>query len=1009
MSREELLVLKKYLDDNLAKGFIRPSNSAAASPVLFVRKPGGGLRFCVDYRGLNALTVKNRYPLPLIRETLDRLNKAKYFTKLDIIAAFNKLRMAKGDEWLTAFRTRYGLYEYLVMPFGLSNAPSSFQHYINDTLRDFLDKFATAYIDDILIYSNTLAEHRKHVRQVLERLKTAGLQVDIDKCEFHQQSVKYLGLIISTDGIRMDPDKIRAVIEWAQPRLVKELQGFLGFANFYRRFIKDYSRVVLPLINLTRKDQPYLWRHAQESAFQELKNRFTSAPILQHFDFELPTRVESDASDGVTGAVLSQQHADGLWKPVAYLSKKMTPAECNYDIYDKELLAIIHAFEEWRPELEGTEQPVQVHSDHKNLLYFMKSKLLNRRQARWSEFLSRFNFVISYTPGSMNSRADGLTRRSGDLPADRGDGEVHATQVVLKPHNLDVQLAPAISAAPVQLRDANDDSDTSTPSDFPDDSSTLSSERGDDDAVSDTDLTDADEKADVDESIADVLGRAYAMDEFTIGLRQALSDAEQQYEEVSLSEFEYRDRRIWYRGRTFVPDFEELRRRIIETTHDPPAAGHPGIAKTYELLRRSWFWPNVHEDVARYVRNCGTCRRAKAPRDKYHGLLKPLEPPHRRWTHVTMDFIVDLPLSKTIDGAKARNILVVVDRLTKMRHLIPCDSMTAKQTARLFYAYIWKHHGLPDHITSDRGTQFVAAFWKRLCALLRINASLSTAYHPETDGQTEIVNAVLEQSLRCFCNYLQDDWAQWLPTAEFSANNWDSSSTGLSPFYANTGQHPRTAAEPPALTMVEGTTRVQLESQAADEFAQDMDRIEKALYEEIVYAQAVHEKQANRRRGPAPNYAVGDRVYLSARNMKTYRPSKKLDWKHLGPYVIAEKISPQAYRLELPDTMRIHNVFHVNLLRPCPTDPLPGQALAAPPPVYVDDIAEYAVQDIVDSVEEPNGEVLYQVQWEGYDELTWEPWEHVNHLAAYLTRFHRRYPLKPRHPAYMAPRRSSAT
>lgn len=241
MSREELQVLKKYLDENLGKGFVRPSSSPAASPVLFVRKPGGGLRFCVDYRGLNALTVKNRYPLPLVNETLARISRAKYFTKLDIVAAFNKLRMAQGEEWKTAFRTRYGLYEYLVMPFGLANAPGSFQNYINDVLREWLDDFVTAYIDDILIYSDDLENHRRHVKTVLQALRDAGLQIDIDKCEFHQSSVKYLGLVIGSDGIKMDVAKVEAILSWKAPTNLKEVQGFLGFANFYRRFIRIFG------------------------------------------------------------------------------------------------------------------------------------------------------------------------------------------------------------------------------------------------------------------------------------------------------------------------------------------------------------------------------------------------------------------------------------------------------------------------------------------------------------------------------------------------------------------------------------------------------------------------------------------------------------------------------------------------------------------------------------------------------------------------------------------------
>ena len=259
MSQDELKVLKKFLDENLAKGFIRPSTSPAASPVLFARKPGGGLRLCVDYRALNAITVKNRYPLPLIQETLDRICRAKYFTKLDIIAAFNKIRMAMGEEWKTAFRTRYGLYESLVMPFGLANAPSTFQGYINSVLHEYLDNFCTAYIDDILIYSNSKAEHREHVRKVLERLREAGLQVDIDKCAFSITEVKYLGLIITTRGIQMDPEKVSAVVDWLPPKNVKDVQSFLGFTNFYRRFIQGFSAVASPLTKLTKKDHAFSW------------------------------------------------------------------------------------------------------------------------------------------------------------------------------------------------------------------------------------------------------------------------------------------------------------------------------------------------------------------------------------------------------------------------------------------------------------------------------------------------------------------------------------------------------------------------------------------------------------------------------------------------------------------------------------------------------------------------------------------------------------------------------
>lgn len=256
MSEGELLLVKKYLQEHLDKGFIESSTAPYASPILFARKPGGGLRFCVDYRKLNATTKKNRYPIPLIAETIARLSKAKWITKIDIRHAFNRIRMhSKEDEDLTTFRTKYGTYKYLVMPFGLTNGPSTFQNFMNDTLMDYLDEFVVAYLDDILIYSNNKKEHTRHVRRVLQRLREAGIQADVDKCEFHMKETKFLGMIVGRDGIRMDPEKVEAVVEWNTPTQLREMQAFLKFINFYKKFIKDFSKIAKPLVNLTRKDR----------------------------------------------------------------------------------------------------------------------------------------------------------------------------------------------------------------------------------------------------------------------------------------------------------------------------------------------------------------------------------------------------------------------------------------------------------------------------------------------------------------------------------------------------------------------------------------------------------------------------------------------------------------------------------------------------------------------------------------------------------------------------------
>ncbi|KAI0993387.1 Transposon Tf2-6 polyprotein [Podosphaera aphanis] len=445
-SLQELTALREWLQENLKKGFIRPSTSPCASPVLFVKKPGGSLRLCMDYRSLNSITVKNRYPIPLISETLDRLSKARFFTKVDVISAFNRIRIAKGDEWKTAFRTRYGLFESLVMPFGLTNAPSTFQSYINSTLQEHLDVFCTAYLDDVLIYSNSRHEHRQHVNLVLDKLQNAGLQLDLKKCQFESEEVKYLGLIISRRGIEMDPVKIECIKSWKTPSCVKDVQAFLGFANFYRRFIRGFSSVALPLTQLTKKNVTWSWSSQAEIAFQALKNSFTKAPILLHFDPDRKCVVEVDSSDWAHGGILSQFDNNNILHPVAYFSGRLTPAQVNYQIYDKELLAIVTAFEHWRPELQGSPEPISVISDHKNLEYFMSTKTLNRRQARWSEFLSRFNFVITYRPGKLGGKPDALTRRSEDRPSGGEDERLRQQcRTILKPHNLDPKINQKLS------------------------------------------------------------------------------------------------------------------------------------------------------------------------------------------------------------------------------------------------------------------------------------------------------------------------------------------------------------------------------------------------------------------------------------------------------------------------------------------------------------------------------------------------------------------------------------
>ncbi|KAI0996393.1 hypothetical protein K3495_g11787 [Podosphaera aphanis] len=340
-SADELKLLNQYLAENLDKGWIEPSNAAFCSPILFVKKPNGGLRFYVDYRKLNLITKKDRYPLPLIDETLTRLNRAKIFTKLDIRQTFHRIRMDPASQELTTFRTRYGSYKYRVLSFGLTNGPATYQRYMNETLFDFLDKFCTVYLDDILIYSTDLAEHESHVKLVLQRLKEARLLADIKKCEFHVKSTKYLGFIVGTDGIRVDSEKVTVIENWIPPSNVKIFQSFLGFCNFYRRFIRNYGVIAMPLNNLTRRGVEFRFTNECQASFYDLKHKLIAAPVLAHYNPEVESRLETDASDGVIAAVFSQFSPDNQWHLVAFFSETMASAELNYEIHDKEMFAII--------------------------------------------------------------------------------------------------------------------------------------------------------------------------------------------------------------------------------------------------------------------------------------------------------------------------------------------------------------------------------------------------------------------------------------------------------------------------------------------------------------------------------------------------------------------------------------------------------------------------------------------------------------------------------------------
>uniref|UniRef100_A0A8C5P957 Gypsy retrotransposon integrase-like protein 1 n=1 Tax=Leptobrachium leishanense TaxID=445787 RepID=A0A8C5P957_9ANUR len=698
LSEPELKILKEYLRENTEKGFIRLSTSPTG--IFFVGKKDGGLRPCVDYRELNKITIKKRYPLPLILELMERLQTATIFTKLDLRGAYNLLRIRKGDEWKMAFRTRYGHFEYLVMPYGLCNAPASFQYLVNDIFHNILDQYVIVYLDDILVYSDNLQEHHIHMKEVLSRLRKNHLYAKVEKCLFETSSVSFLGFIITAGNIKMDPEKIKAMESCPIPVTRKETQRFIGFANFYRKFIRSFSSVIRPLTKLTCTTTPFKWTDKATKAFLDLKHRFSTAPILTLPDPTIPYYLEVDASEVATGAILSQRdkNNDHL-HPVAFSSKRLSPAESNYDVGDKELLAIKNAFEEWRHLLEGTEHPITVYTDHKNLEYLKTAKRMRPRQARWALFFSRFHFHVTYRPGSKNQKADALSRL---FSTDQSSDDKTST-ILQKGHFLITQ------------------------------SSLLSRIKG-----------------------------------LTLSALSGLSP----------------DGLLRQNNKIFVP--QEARPEVLSLCHDSTMAGHGGIKRTSALVSRYFTWPLMRGSINQYVKACPVCNASKSLTSKPAGLLQPLPIPVQPWSDLSVDFIVELPPSKhhTV-------IMVVVDRFTKMAHFIPIHKLpTAKQTADLFYHEIFRLHGVPSSIVSDRGSQFTSKFWAAFCKVLRIQVKLSTAYHPQTNGQNERVNQTLEQYLWCFTCHLQDNWLDLLPAAEFAYNSSHHSSLNQSPFFASYGYHP---------------------------------------------------------------------------------------------------------------------------------------------------------------------------------------------------------------------------
>ncbi|KAK1602150.1 hypothetical protein QYE76_017193 [Lolium multiflorum] len=808
---EDTKEIQRQIQDLLAKGYVRESLSPCAVPVILVPKPDETQRMCMDCRPINAITVRYRHPIPRLDDMLDELSGATIFSKIDLRSGYHQIRMAIGDEWKTAFKTKLGLYEWLVMPFGLSNAPSTFMRLMNHILRPLIGKSVVVYFDDILIYSKNLEDHVQHVREVLCILRHEKLYANLPKCTFAQNKLVFLGFVVSANGIEVDSSKVEAIHNWPTPTNVGQVRSFHGLAGFYRRFVKDFSTIACPLNELTKKNVPFVWGKAQQKAFDELKKRLTEAPLLVLPDFSKTFEIECDASGLGIGGVLMQNG-----KPVAYYSEKLDGARLNYPIYDKELYALVRVLEVWQHYLWPKE--FIIHSDHESLKYLKSQHTLNKRHAKWVEFIESFPYVIKYKKGKDNVVADALSRKL-TLLLTRLDFHVLGLDEIKEQYASDTFFGPIFAKCSI--------------------------EKG--------------------------------IDDF------------------------YLHQGFLFKGNKLCVPMSSLRLLLLQESHGGGLMGHFGREKTYAMLSTHYYWPRMYRDVERLCRRCTTCLQAKSSSNPY-GLYTPLPIPYAPWSDISMDFVLGLPRTKYGHDS----IFVVVDRFSKMAHFIPCSRTDdASHIASLFFREIVRLHGVPRSIVSDRDVKFMSYLWKTLMAKFNVKLLFSSSSHPQTDGQTEVVNRSLSTLLRVLVKKNLKAWEDCIPHAEFAYNRAKHSTTMRSPFMVVYGFEPPTAIDLLPLPLHE---QVNMDIDKRAQYMKKLHEDTRATIEQQVLRQATRLNLKKKAR----IFNEGDLVWIHLRKDRfPQERNSKLKPRGDGPFKVLKRINDNAYVIDIPTSkyLEFQDVF----------------------------------------------------------------------------------------------------
>ena len=914
ISPSDFKEVQEHLKELQSAGIIRPSKSPFASPIVVVRKKDGKIRLCVDYRKLNSRTERDAFPLPRIDESLDALGKAKFFTSLDLMAGYLQVQMSEGDQPKTAFTTPMGLFEYTRMPFGLMNAPATFQRLMTTIFGDMNLSELLIYLDDVIVFSSTLEEHLASLERVFSRLRQHGLKLKPSKCNILQKEVKYLGHIVSEEGVATDPEKTEAVRDWPIPKTKKEVRRFLGFTGYYRRFIKDYAKIAKPLFGLIggkkgtarKPSPPFIWDQECQKAFEHLRRLMMSTPVLAYPDFTQPFILQTDASGGGLGAVLAQVQG-GKERVIAYASRSLTTGEARYPAHKLEFKALHWAATtKFHDYIYG--RRVTVVTDSNPLTYVLNSAKLDAHGQRWVNDLSHCDMDIKYRPGKSNDNADGLSRLTADdvmviLDSAARENQIRRTS----------STQPRVSAPMTQEAPNSASINMTTRAASQDDA--VPNNQQDKEATSSTPLLPAVGTEEVKAAQSRHTAVSHVARLVSTGQKPTQRQCRQEPRLVrrflaKWDQLEVKDGVLLYRqpgnGKLVVPILpKKYRLQLLQSVHDH--MGHPGHERTLQLLHSRCFWPGLSLEVRKYIRRCKRCTLRKTPDPHARAPLESIQST-RPLELVCLDF---LSLETSMGGVE--NILVITDHFTRHAQAYPTKDQTASTVAKTLWTKYVLHYGIPDRIHTDQGKSFEAAIVKELCNLLGVDKSRTSPYHPQGNGMTERFNKTLLDMLGTLLPEQKANWKDHVAAMTFAYNSTPHTSTGFSPHYLMFLREPKIPANL-VVGLEEDGDMVQNEAEYVRQVREELEDAYQAA--NSAADQARSKQKANYdKKCKGDDFRVGDKVLVANKNLRGRR--KIADRWEEEPYTITSKMPDQpVYIVRRVDT-GLERTVHRNLITPC--------------------------------------------------------------------------------------------